>query len=179
MSIFSNPASNAAAAADEYRRNLLELLGDREPLASMEKLVPAIEKAIEGLSRETLRIPERQGKWSIAQVLNHLSDSDVVYGFRARMIIAQDEPPLTGFDQDLFAERLGYRNTDPQDSLDVLRVLRRANLRMLRSLEPEAFQRAGIHSERGRETLDLLTRLTAAHDLVHIRQIERIRAAVT
>lgn len=179
MSVFSNPATNAQATAAQYVADLLKTLGDRDPFLSQERTPDAIAEAIRGLSPVTLRKPEKEGKWSIAQVIQHLADSELVLGFRYRMIIAHDQPPITGYDQDLWAEKLGYSNADPQKSLEQLRVLRTANLRLLRSLPLETFKRVGLHSERGPESLDLIIRLAGGHDLVHLRQIERIKQAVS
>ena len=76
--------------------------------------------------RVQLRQPERAGKWSIAQVLQHLADSDLVWGWRARLILAQDRPTITGYDQDLWAERLRYDEAEPAD---IARDVRRAAAR--------------------------------------------------
>ena len=125
-----------------------------------------------------LRTPEAPGKWSIAQVLRHLADSDVVWGWRMRLILAQDRPPITGYDQDLWADRLHYAESDPAESLDTFRVLRRDNLKLIERATPEDLKRVGVHSERGEESAGYLMRLFAGHDLLHLRQIDRIKNAV-
>jgi hypothetical protein len=93
-------------------------------------------------------------------------------------VLAQDRPPLTGFDQDLWAERLRYHEVDVRDALEQFSVLRRANLRLWEGLRPADMTRIGLHSERGEESVEHLRRLYAAHDLLHLRQLERIRAAL-
>jgi hypothetical protein len=95
-----------------------------------------------------------------------------------RLILAQDRPAITGYDQDLWADRLGYDAADPQEALEQFAVMRRANLRLLERATPDDLQRAGVHAERGEETLEHLRRLYAGHDILHLRQIERIRGAV-
>jgi hypothetical protein len=62
--------------------------------------------------------------------------------------------------------------------MDQIRALRRSNLRLLRSLSPEELRRSGVHAERGEESVEHLLRLYAGHDLVHRRQLERIRAGL-
>jgi hypothetical protein len=138
----------------------------------------ALERAIAGLPESTLRRPERPGKWSIVQVLQHLADGEVVWAWRMRLILAQDRPALTGYDQDRWAERLGYDAADPHDALEQFRVVRKGNLRLLERAAPEDLRRVGVHVERGEESLEHLQRLFAGHDLLHLRQIDRIRAAV-
>jgi len=127
---------------------------------------------------EKVCVPERPGKWSICQVLSHLSDSELVWGWRSRLILAQDRPPLTGYDQDLWAERLQYAEADPHESLSMFRTLRASNLRLIERATPSDLQRVGVHSERGEESLGHLLKLYAGHDLLHLNQIARIRAAV-
>ena len=178
MSVFTNPASRAAAEASAYVNAVLGLLADRDPMTVLRETPTALSRAITGLSPRQLRTPEAQGKWSIVQILQHLADSEVVWAWRMRLILAQDRPQLTGYDQDLWAERLHYERVDPADALEVFTVLRRANLRLLEGAAPADLQRTGVHVERGEETLEHLRRLYAGHDLLHLNQIERVRQAV-
>ena len=178
MSVFTNPAAGAAGQAAAYVAAILDLLGSRDPLAVVRDTPTALARAIEGLSDEQLRTPERSGKWSIGQVLQHLADSDLVWGWRVRLILAQDRPTLTGYDQDLWADRLRYAESVPAESLETFRVLRRANLRLVERASPQDLQRVGVHVERGEESLAHLIRLYAGHDLLHLNQIARIRKAI-
>jgi len=178
MSVFTNPAVAAAGQAAAYVAAVLDLLGSRDPMAVLAETPSALRRAIDGVAPADLRKPERDGKWSIAQVLRHLADSDVVWGWRLRLILSQDRPTLTGYDQDAWAVRLRYEDADPGESLQLFELLRRDNLRLIRQAEPEDLRRVGVHSERGDESLEHLRRLYAGHDLLHLRQIDRIRAAI-
>ncbi len=128
-------------------------------------------------SDEQLRAAERAGKWSMAEGLQHLVDSELVWAWRLRLIVAQDKPTLTGYDQDAWAAELNYASSDPQIALSELRVLRSMNLRLLKSLRPVQLARVGIHTERGEERIDHMIRLYLGHDLVHRKQLERIRTS--
>ena len=178
MSVFTNPSSGAAGSAAAYVNAVLELVGDRDPLEILRRTPEALRVAIVGLPREKLRQPEREGKWAIVHVLQHLADSDIVWAWRMRLILAQDRPTLTGYDQDLWADRLRYDEAAPGDALELFDVLRRSNLRLIERATPEDLARVGVHAERGEESLGHLRRLYAGHDLLHLRQIERIRQAV-
>jgi uncharacterized damage-inducible protein DinB len=138
----------------------------------------AVTQAITGLTRNQLRIPEAPGKWSIVQVLQHLADSDLVWGWRLRMILAQDRPNITGYDQDLWADRLNYADADADEAMSVFTLLRLANLKLIDRATPAELKRVGVHSERGEESIEYLLGLYAGHDLLHLRQIERIRASL-
>ena len=178
MSVFSNTSKDSAEDRAKYTPAILELLGSQDPMAVLRDTPAALGRAAAGLTPAQLRTPEARGKWSIAQVLRHLADSEVVWGWRMRLILAQDRPTLTGYDQDLWAERLHYADADPSESLETFGVLRRDNLRLLDRATPEDLQRVGVHSERGEESAGHLRRLYAGHDLLHVNQIERIKQTI-
>jgi uncharacterized damage-inducible protein DinB len=179
MSVFTNPATGAAEHASAYIAALLELVGEREPVAVLRETIEVLPRAIAGLSAEQLRRPEAPGKWSIAQVLAHLADAEIAGAWRFRLVLAQDRPVLTGYDQDRWAERLNYSEADPADSIELFTALRRANLRLLDHVSALDLKRVGVHAERGEESVEHLRRMYAGHDLLHRRQIERIRVAIT
>jgi hypothetical protein len=178
MSDFTNSASNAAAQARAYTASILQALGSRDPLEVLAETPGALRQAVAGLTPQQEATPERPGKWSVRQVVQHLADSELVGGFRFRMVIAHDAPDLPGYDQDLWAERLGYQDSDLSTALEEFTVLRQANLRLFRRAAPADLQRVMRHSERGEESLGHLIKLYAGHDLVHLAQVRRIRQAI-
>jgi hypothetical protein len=174
---FSNPAGNAPAAASGYVRALLDLLGSRNPIEVLGELLPWLDQRLRGVADLTLRRPEKPGKWSTVEVIQHLADSDLVAGFRIRMVLSEDRPALQGYDQDRWANEFRYRDVSLNQSVDQLRGLRIANLHLWRHLTPAQLERVGLHSERGPESAGHIIRLMAGHDLVHRRQIDRIMTA--
>src|SRR5687768_10012093 len=98
VSVFTNPATGAAEHAGAYVPAVLALLGDQDPMAVLRDTPSMLPRAIEGLSPGQLRESEGPGKWSIGQVVHHLADSEVVWAWRMRLILAQDRPQLTGYD---------------------------------------------------------------------------------
>lgn len=175
---FSNPASGAKGAAALYVQSLLDVLGDRDPIEVLSGLDVSLARATAGLTPTQLRQPEKPGKWSVIEVVQHLADSELVTSYRIRMILASDTPDIQGYDQDAWAHRLRYAESSLPDALAQIRVLRGRGLELLRGLQPDEWERAGMHSERGRESIRHITKLQAAHDLVHLRQIARITSAI-
>jgi hypothetical protein len=167
-----------AEALKAYLNALLQALGSRDPMEVLAETPEALRRAVAGLTPEQNGTPERPGKWSVRHVVQHLADSELVGGFRFRMVLAHDAPELPGYDQDLWSQRLKYQDNDIADALQDFAYLRRMNLRLLRRATPDDLQRVMRHSERGDEPLGQMIRLYAGHDLVHLRQIERIRRAV-
>ena len=178
MSVFSNPASSTPTEIAAYVAALLELLGDDDPVSILRATPAAVQRFLESVPAEIVTRPETAGKWSIRDVIQHLADSELVGGFRLRMILAHDRPRLVGYDQDLWANRLRYRDADVRDAVEQFSVLRRANLRLWQDLSSADLKRVGLHGERGEETLEQMRRLYAGHDLLHLRQLERIRQSL-
>ena len=179
MSVFSNRSIDPPQERAKYPAAVLALVGGREPIGVLRETPVAAARAIDGLDNTKLHAPEAPGKWSIAQVLQHLADSDLVWGWRMRLILAQDRPTLTGYDQDLWADRLHYADADPAQALETLHVLRRGNLALIERATPADLARVGVHAERGEESAGYLIGLYAGHDLLHLRQLERIRAVIS
>lgn len=178
QSVFNNPADGALEAATAYVEAVLSLVGDADPIEILSALPDALETAVADLDADQRRQPEASGKWSAAEVVMHLLDSELVWAWRMRKALAEDRPRLEGYDQDRWARALGYRAADVDDALAVLRLLRRAHVRLLGGLDEAALARVVVHDERGEESVGHMMRLYAGHDLVHRRQLERIRATV-
>jgi hypothetical protein len=178
MSVFSNPSSSTSGEIAAYVAALLGLLGDSDPVAVLGQTPAALRRFIDALPPGLADRPEAPGKWSVRDVVQHLADSELVGGFRLRIVLAQDRPALTGYDQDLWADRLRYSDADVGEALDQFTAIRRANLRLWQRLRPADLARVGMHGERGEESLGHMRRLYAGHDLLHLRQLDRIRAAL-
>ena len=178
MSVFTNSAARSVEEAKAYTNAILDLLGRRDPMDVLPRTPEAVRDVVAGLSAPQLSQREAPGKWSIRHVVRHLADGDLVWGYRMRMVLAQDRPTITGYDQDLWADRLQYSEADVPETLDEFAVLRRSNLRLIGAASAADMQRVGVHSERGEESVAHMIKMYAGHDLLHLAQLERIRAVV-
>lgn len=156
---------------DRYR----EAIGADDPYLSMFEAPQKLRRLLKGLTEKQLSRRPAQGKWSIKEIVAHLADGEVILGSRYRLIAAHERPAIQGYDQDLFVERLGVDRATTADLLDDFDMARMVNIGLLSRLPDEAFDRVGIHSERGEETLDTIVLLYAGHDRVHLSQVETIR----
>ncbi len=179
MSVFTNPAGAAKEHATAYVTAILGLLGDQDPLTVLRATPEKLDRIVRSTALDVMSRPEAPGKWSMREVLAHLADSDLVWGWRCRLILSQDRPPLTGYDQDAWASRLGYAGIPARDSVEMFGVLRRANLRLIERATAADLERVGVHVERGEENLAHQLRLYAGHDILHLNQLDRIRKAVS
>jgi DinB superfamily len=160
----------------EYTQRMLENMKGLEPLKVEAATAKKLERLIQGMSASKLRKRPAPGKWSVAEILAHLADSEIVRGWRMRQILGAPGTPIQAFDQDTWAEAGHYEKRDPRKSLDVFRVVRGANLALLKSLTKEQWKHHGTHAERGVETIEHMTCMMAGHDLNHLGQVERILA---
>jgi hypothetical protein len=115
------------------------------------------------------------GKWSIRQIVAHLADSEMVGAHRFRKVIAEERPALEAFDQDAWACNLDYARKQPKNSLESFRRVRAENYELLKSVPEAAFEREGVHSERGPVSLRQLLETYADHAESHARQMQAIR----
>ena len=174
MSVFTNPASSSKEQGKEYTAAVIGLVGSDEPLSVLTTTESRLREAIRGLSADQLAQQEAPSKWSINAVLRHLADSEIVWGWRLRMVLAHDRPQITGYDQDAWADRLKYGEANAETSIAEFAVLRAGNLRLLNNATPEDMKRFGVHAERGEESVQHMMKLYAGHDRLHLNQIERI-----
>lgn len=132
-------------------------------------------RAIAGLSPAELNAFPIPGTWSIQQIVLHWMDSDLVGADRMKRVIAEDNPPLLGYDESAFAQRLAYDQQDIERACEIFRLNRLQMASILQRLPDEAFARCGMHSERGRETLADLVQIYIDHIELHLKHLRKKR----
>jgi hypothetical protein len=148
----------------------------KQPLAVQAATAKKLERMIKGVSTAKLRKRPAPDKWSVSEILAHLSEAEIVGSFRMRLILGAPGTPVAAFDQDAWVVSGHYEKRDPRKSLEQFRVLREANLALLKSLTPEQWKHYGMHAERGQETIERIVLMFAGHDINHLQQVERILA---
>jgi hypothetical protein len=163
-----------------YQEHLLSLLGGDDPGHVQAGAAAAWRELVSNEGKETGYARPAPAEWSAIECLAHAVDAEVVSAARYRWILAHDEPPLIGYDQDLWVDRLhAGRTTDPEELLQLFSPLRSANIALWANASEEDRARVGIHAERGRESFDLLFRMLAGHDRFHLAQARRALEAVS
>ena len=131
--------------------------------------------AVAGLSEQQLKAFPVPGTWSIQQIVVHLNDADAVGIDRMKRVAAMEGPLLMGYDENAFTERLHYEAQPVGETLELFDLNRRLWAITLRALPDEAFERFGIHSERGKLTLAELVKDYIRHLEHHLGFILRKR----
>jgi hypothetical protein len=134
----------------------------------------ALASLLESIGRANSALSPSPGKWSAAEILCHLADCELVFAFRLRQTLAEDNHIVQPFDQGKWGAY--YPGISADQALDVFRTVRAWNLRLVGDLPPQAASRPVTHPERGRMTFQTILETMAGHDLNHIGQLKRIAA---
>ncbi len=158
----------------QYTERIRGYMTGRRPMEALSATPRQIARLIKGIAKKKLARRPAPEAWSVAEILAHLADAEVVQSFRIRLILGSNKTAIQSYDQDAWSEFSDYSSHDPALSLESFRINRERNLRLLKSLPLKMWSRYGIHSERGKETIARITELMAGHDINHANQIRRI-----
>ncbi|MFS0552971.1 DinB family protein [Brevibacillus sp. 179-C9.3 HS] len=150
----------------------------------MEKLIEEygqgyalLRETVEGLSEEELRFQPAPNKWSIHQILIHVTDSEILSTHRMRKVLAEEEPLLQSFDQEAWVDNLGYERLDLEQHLLLFQMLRASMKPILENLTAEQLERVGIYPDGARYMFKELLEIRVQHVHDHLAQIERVKQA--
>jgi uncharacterized damage-inducible protein DinB len=162
----------------EYTKRIRGYVDGKDPLKTQKSTAKKLQKLIKPLSKKQMRKRPGPNQWSIAEILAHLSDAEVVGSWRLRLILGSSGLPIQAYDQEVWAKTFNYADRDPKESLKVFRVLRENNLELLKRIPSELWENHGMHAERGKETISRIVEMFAGHDLNHLQQVEKVAKAV-
>jgi hypothetical protein len=150
----------------------------KKHLETAEKSPKEIAAAVSGLREEALRYEPSPEKWCVLEILGHLADVEIVYGYRLRQMLGDAKPVIAPIDQDAWARNLNYLTSPPSELVAFYGLGRHHNLRLLRSLKASDFTKSAFHPEMQRDitVADLVERI-GGHGAGHLRQIEKLKAA--
>ncbi len=166
-----------AETVEQYMERILGNV-DGDPVAIQAATKPALDRLIGNVPVEKLRRRPSPDHWSVAEIVAHLLDAEIVASFRIRMILSEPGRVITAYDQEKWAGSLDYKNVDPVQALKQFGVLREMNVAVLSKLTEAEWERFGMHEERGKETLRQMVRMYAGHDVNHLKQIEAMVKAL-
>jgi hypothetical protein len=166
------------SAPQAYRERLFRLLAGRDAMEVLGETTSTLADIVARYPADILRARPFEGKWTPNEIIGHLTDSEWVYGYRLRLMLSEDEPPILGTKQNAWVASLRHNERDPSELVEIFRTLRAFNLAAWRRVSPEKLKRSGRHNERGLESLAVMLPMLAGHDLSHLDQILRYIHAV-
>jgi DinB superfamily len=138
-----------------------------------------VEKSLEGFSPGSLTAHPIEGKWSAAEIVHHLADSEMTSAMRLRMLLVEDHPVIYGYDQEAFSTRLSYNSRDIAPALEAFRAARTTSSQLLELMTDDDWKREGVHTESGAYSTEQWLRIYADHAHNHAAQIRRLRDALS
>jgi DinB superfamily len=160
----------------QYTQRMLGQTDGQKPLNVQAATAKKIKILLKGKPAASLRKRPAPDKWSVAEIITHLLDAEIVGGYRMRMILGAPGGPIPAFDQNAWVLSGHYDKRDAHQSLQHFAAVREANLALLKTLTPEQWKHQGIHAERGPESIEHIAVMFAGHDINHIKQIQNIVA---
>jgi hypothetical protein len=140
--------------------------------------IEAVGHAVGGLNSTQLRERPVAGMWSFLEVVCHLADSEALFAERMKRVLAEDRPALQFVDPGRYVAALAYHERDVVEEVAFIGAVRRQMARILRVQAEDAWQRVGIHSTAGEQTLEQLVRKAVDHLKHHLTFIQAKRTAL-
>jgi hypothetical protein len=138
-----------------------------------------VARALEGFPARKLTARPFRGKWTAAEIIHHLADSEMISAIRLRLLLAEDGPVIHAYDQAVFAARLGYNEREIAPALEAFRGARSTSVQLLERLTAREWARQAWHTEGGPYGPERWLEIYAVHAHNHAAQIVRLRTAVT
>ncbi len=136
-------------------------------------------QALEGFPAGKLTARPFRGKWTAAEIVHHLADSEMTAAIRLRRLVAEERPLIFGYDQEAFAARLRYNDRDIEPALEAFLAARATTVQILERMTAAEWARQAWHTEAGPYGTERWLAIYAAHAHDHAAQIARLRAGVT
>ena len=149
-----------------------DFLDDRPVEAVLMSTADAIQAMLEQIGDAEASTRPAPGKWSAAEIVCHLADCELVFGFRLRQTLAENNPIIQPFDQDNWAK--AYTGIPADQGFKAFQALREWNVTLIEMSLPAAAERKMTHPERGTMTFQTVVETMAGHDLNHLAQLRKI-----
>ncbi|HEX8137747.1 MAG TPA: DinB family protein [Pyrinomonadaceae bacterium] len=153
-----------------YYGKYVELVPAGDVVATLARQLEETLSLLRGLSEEQADARYAPGKWSLKEVVGHISDTERIFGQRAFRFARNDRTPLPGFEQDGYVLAADFGRRSMQDLAEEFEHVRRANLHLFRNLSAEAWQRRGVASE-NEVSVRALAHIMAGHEAHHMQII--------
>ena len=137
-----------------------------------------VARALDGFPAGKLTARPFTGKWTAAEIVHHLADSEMTSAIRIRKLLAEPFPVIQAYDQERFAELMHYQERPIEPSLQVFRYARASTAQLFEHMSEADWRKLGWHSEAGSYHTERWLEIYAAHAHGHAEQIERLKAAL-
>ena len=156
------------AKLTEYQRSYVNLVPEGELPQILEKNMQETISMLSVLPQEKLSYRYAPGKWSIPQILLHITDTERIFSYRILCIARGDKTPLPGFEENDYAAASRADERSFSSVVQEFTAVRRATIELFKNLDAEMRQRTGISNGREISVLALCFMITG-HGMHHLR----------
>src|SRR5208282_2931585 len=132
--------------AQQYTQRIIANAQGQDPIKVQSATNKKLARLIHGVTTAKLRKRPAPGKWSVAEILAHLADVEIVIGWRMRSILGDPGTAVQAYDQNAWVIAGHYEKRDPHKSIELHAAVRQANLALIKSLTPNQWKQYGQHS---------------------------------
>lgn len=130
-----------------FYQTYIDALGDWELLDILQQQLKNFPQFLETLPDDKLGFSYAEGKWSLAEVLLHVLDTERVFQYRALRFMRGDKTPLPGFDQDIFVPNSNANRRTKESIVEEYKVIRRSTIALYSNMNGKSLQNIGIASD--------------------------------
>jgi hypothetical protein len=159
---------------EQYAARISSYVAGKNFLQQLQKSPGRITTLLRGKRPTMLTRRPSADVWSVAEILAHLTEAEIVFAYRLRLIASVSGTPVQAYDQNLWQSNAGYLRKNPKETGGFFEALRSMNIRFIKSLPADVLDRFGMHAERGQESIRRMLELYAGHDENHLRQLTAI-----
>ena len=135
---------------EQYTARILSLAEGHDAFTVLESTPQRIGAMLARRTREDLRWSTSPSRWSVAEIVTHLADAEIVFAYRVRMMLSAPGTPIQAYDQNAWSRAQHAERSDAHASLSLFASIRASMLRLLKGLTDEELDRYGMHAERGK-----------------------------
>lgn len=132
---------------DAYYERYVSLVEETDIVSAMEKQIGELENLLSSVSEEKSLYAYAPGKWTIKEMIGHLTDGEKIFAYRALRISRNDKTPIEGFEQDGYIESSNFNAAPLKDLIDELILARKSNLIMFKNLRSNDWNNVGTASD--------------------------------
>lgn len=135
----------------------------------------AVAEALADITPTELDARADADSWTAREVVHHLADSEMTSALRLRRLLAEENPEIMAYDEDLWRRKLNYATRPIEGSLEAFRLARLTTAEVADGIKGADWLRAGTHSESGPYSVETWLEIYARHAHDHAEQIRRAR----
>ena len=154
----------------KYIQRYLDLIPSENWLEEMKTCGENTVNLYRSLSEEQANFAYAEGKWTLKVLLQHLTDSEKIFAYRALRFARNDKTALPGWDEEIFGNHNNVSAYSLPELTEEFELIRKLNLLFFKNLSPEILSRAGIANS-NEIAVETIGKLIVGHNLHHLNII--------